>query len=80
MSEKQWTWVFHIKGQPSQSYLRDEVEDVLIYPAVHPKLIEVLMKNGQKHYYPLSEVNSWHLLELLKREPQTYKRMRMGAY
>jgi hypothetical protein len=78
MSEKQWTWVFHIKGQSIRQYPVDEVESVKL--SARELMLTIIFKDGRLSYYPLESLDSWHKMELLKREPQTYKRMRMGAY
>lgn len=64
MIEKQWVWVFHIRGAVSRQYPKDEVEEIYSYPAANPMVVEIVMKNEQKHYYPISTLESWHLTEI----------------
>jgi hypothetical protein len=78
MTEKQWYWVFHIKGQPSRQYPVDEVESVKL--SARELMLTIVFKDERLSYYPLESLNSWHKIELLKRDAEPYKRMRMGAY
>lgn len=75
--DKQWYWVFHIKGQSSRKYLKDEVEMVSRTPG--ERIIQVDMKDGSIHFYPVSELNSWHLMQLAPDTPRTWTGRR-GAY
>lgn len=77
MDEKQWYWVIHRKGQPATKYPQDEVASISLSP--RENVLTVKLTDNRIAYYPVENLDSWLLLELLKTEPQAYTG-RMGAY
>lgn len=75
--DKQWYWVIHRKGQASTKYPQDEVASISLSP--RENVLTVRLTDNRIAYYPVENLDSWHLMELSPDTPRTWTGRR-GAY
>lgn len=60
--EKHWVWVVHRKTGPTIRFPQNEVRSARLHSAETILCIE--MWDGSFNYFPVSNLESWHLFEL----------------
>jgi hypothetical protein len=60
--EKHWVWVVHRKSKQTIQFPQDEVLSVTLQSK--ETILTIKMHDGSFSFFPVDNLESWHLLEL----------------